>query len=123
MLALAPAPGGFTVAQLAAKVQQLTGQTDRADTTRQAAYDLKKLRGKHLVVKPGRSRRYHAPPDGLRTITALLVLRDQVIKPILAGVRVPRLGRKPTTWTPTDRHYEALRLEMTALFNDCGIAA
>jgi hypothetical protein len=123
VLALAPAPGGFTVAQLAAKVQQMTGQTDRDYTTRQAAYDLKKLRGKHLVVKPARSRRYHAPPEALRTITALLVLRDQVIRPILAGVRVPRRGRKPTTWTRTDQHYETLRLQMKALFNDCGIAA
>jgi hypothetical protein len=123
VLALAPTPGGFTVAQLAARVQQMTGQTDRAYTTRQAAYDLKKLRGKHLVVKAATSRRYHTPPEALRTITALLVLRDQVIAPILAGVRVPRLGRKPTTWTRTDQHYETLRIEMKALFSDLGIAA
>ncbi len=123
VLALAPAPGGFTVAQLTAKVQAMTGQTDRDYSTRQAAYDLKKLRGKDLVVKPGRSRRYHAPPDALRTITALLVLRDQVLRPILAGVRVPRRGRKPNTWTRTDQHYETLRIDMKALFNDCGIAA
>jgi hypothetical protein len=123
VLALAPSPGGFTAAQLTAKVQAMTGQTDRDYTTRQAAYDLKKLRGKHLVVKPGTSRRYHAPPDALRTITALLVLRDQVIRPILAGVRVPRRGRRPKTWTRADQHYETLRLEMTALFTDCGIAA
>jgi hypothetical protein len=51
------------------------------------------------------------------------VLRDQVITPVLAGVRVPRLGRKPTTWTRTDRHYEAIRLEVKALINDFGIAA
>jgi hypothetical protein len=123
VLALAPTPGGFTVAQLAARVQQMTGQTDRDYTTRQAAYDLKKLRGKHLVVKAATSRRYHTPPEALRTITALLVLRDQVIAPILAGVRVPRLGRKPTTWTRTDQHYETLRVEMKALFSDLGIAA
>jgi hypothetical protein len=123
VLALAPTPGGFTVAQLAAKVQQQTGQTDRDYTTRQAAYDLKKLRGKHLVVKAATSRRYHTSPEALRTITALLVLRDQVIAPILAGVRVPRLGRKPATWTRTDQHYETLRIEMKALFSDLGIAA
>jgi hypothetical protein len=51
------------------------------------------------------------------------VLRDQVITPILAGVRVPRRGRKPTTWTRTDQHYETRRLQMNALFSDCGIAA
>jgi hypothetical protein len=123
VLALSPAPGGFTVAQLAAKVQQQTGQTDRDYTTRQAAYDLKKLRGKGLVVKPSRSRRYHAPPQALRTITALLVLREQVIGPILAGVRVPRRGRKPATWTHTDQHYETLRLGMKTLLVDMGIAA
>jgi hypothetical protein len=123
VLALAAAPGGFTVAQLAAKVQQQTGQTDRDYTTRQAAYDLKKLRGKHLVVKPDRSRRYHAPPQALRAITALLVLREQVIGPILAGVRVPKRGRKPATWTRTDQHYECLRLGMKALLDDLGIAA
>ncbi len=104
--------------------QEGIGRVEAGPGTRQAAYDLKKLRGKHLVVKPGRPRRYHpAPPEALRTITALLVLRDQVIGPILAGVRVPRRGRKPNNWTCTDRHYEALRLEMKALFHDLGIAA
>jgi hypothetical protein len=51
------------------------------------------------------------------------VLRDQVVKPILAGVRVPRRGRKPATWTRTDQHYETLRLGMNALLDDLGIAA
>jgi hypothetical protein len=61
-------------------------------TIRQAAYDLRKLRGKQLIDKPGRTRRYRVPPDGARTITALLTLRDHVIPPILAGVRRPPHG-------------------------------
>ncbi len=36
----------------------------------------------------------------------LLTLREQVIRPILASVRSPRRGRKPTTWTQIDRDYE-----------------
>ena len=123
VLALAPSPGGFTVAQFTAKVQAMTGQTDRDYTTRQAAYDLKKLRGKDLVTKLGTARRYQAAPQSLRTIAALLVLRDQVIKPILAGIRTPRRGRKPNSWSSLDAHYETLRLDMQALFQDCGIAA
>ena len=91
--ALAPAPGGFTAAQHAARVRQITGQDGY--TTRRAAYDLRKLRGKQLIDKPGRTRRYHVPPDGARTIAALLTLRDHVIAPILAGVRSPLRGRKP----------------------------
>jgi hypothetical protein len=119
VLALAAAPAGFTVADLAAKVQAMSGPTGY--TIRQAAYDLRKLRGKDLVVKPGRSRRYQLPPQGARTIAALLALRDQVLGPILAGVRSPRLGRKPAHWTAVDRDYETLRIGMQTLFADLGI--
>jgi hypothetical protein len=96
----------------------------RADgyTTRQAAYDLRKLRGKNLLVKPGRSRRYQVPPGAARTITAFLALRDHVIAPILAGVRSPRPGRRPAHWTRIDRDYENLRIGMQSLFDDLGIA-
>jgi hypothetical protein len=52
----------------------MTRQID--DTIRQAAYGLRKLRGKDLVVKPGRSRRYQLPPPPARIITALLTLRE-----------------------------------------------
>jgi hypothetical protein len=119
VLALAAAPSGFTVADLTAKVQAMTGPTGY--TIRQAAYDLRKLRGKDLIVKPGRSRRYQVPPQAARTIAALLALRDQVIGPILASVRSPRLGRKPAHWTAIDRDYETLRISMQTLFHDLGI--
>ena len=118
-LALAPAPGGFTAAGHAAKVAAMTGLAGY--TTRQAAYDLRKLRAKQLVDKPGRTRRYHIPPQAARTITALLTLRDQVIAPILAGVRSPRMGRKPKIWTAVDRDYENLRTGMQTLFRHVGI--
>jgi hypothetical protein len=58
---------------------------------RRAAYDLKKLRRKGLVRKIGSSRRYETQADGLRAMTALVVLREKVIKPLLAaqpGARV-----------------------------------
>jgi len=78
-LALAPAPGGFIVAEHAARVRQITGH--HGYTIRQAAYDLRKLRGKQLVDKPGRTRRYHVPPPAARTISAMLTLRDHAIAP------------------------------------------
>ena len=39
----------------------MTGQTPEDYSFRQGAYDLRKLRGKQLVIKPGRTRRYHVP--------------------------------------------------------------
>jgi hypothetical protein len=58
-----------------------------------------------------------------RTITALLTLRDHVVAPIVAGVRSPRLGRKPGHWTAVDRDYEDLRIGMQSLFRHIGIEA
>jgi hypothetical protein len=120
-LALAAAPRGFTVAEHAARVQVMTGHDGY--TIRQAAYDLRKLRGKGLVSKPGRTRRYQVSPPAARTIAAILTLRDQVITPILAGIHSPRRGRKPAHWTRIDRDYETLRIGMQNLFHDLGITA
>jgi hypothetical protein len=120
-LTLAPAPNGFTVAEFTAKVHALTGVDHTGYTVRQAAYDVRKLGGKRLVDKPGRARRYHVGAPVARTIAALLTLRDQVIAPILAGVRSPKVGRKPAHWTRVDRDYERIRIDMQTLFNDLAI--
>ena len=79
----------------------MTGHTDY--TVRQAAYDLRKMRGKRLVDKPGRSRRYQLPAHAARTITALLSLCDHVIAPIMAGVRSHGWAANPKIWTAIDR--------------------
>jgi hypothetical protein len=95
------------------------GQVSRTTVSRIC----RELRGKQLISKVGSSRRYQVPPDGVRTIAALLTPRDQVIKPLLSGTRLLNRGRKPSTWTTLDQHYEQLRLDMQADFQDLGIAA
>lgn len=119
VIALAASPEGFSVAELTAKVAAISPEADY--TVRQAGYDLRKLRGHALVTKQGRARRYQVPDQAARTMTGLLVLREQVIAPILAGVRSPRLGRKPACWTAVDRDYETLRIGMQTLFEDLAI--
>jgi hypothetical protein len=121
-LALAVAPAGFTVAQFTAQVRAMTGQTPEDYSVRQGAYDLRKLRGKQLVIKPGRTRRYHVPDVAARTIAALLTVRDKVIAPLIAGIRTPRRGRPPKNWTNIDRDYETLRRDMQTLFNELAIS-
>jgi hypothetical protein len=123
VLALAPSPAGFSATDFRAKVQSMTGQSDGDYTPRQAAYDLKKLRAKDLITKLGRSRRYQLSPPSMRAITALLVLREHVIAPLLAGARTPPRASKPATWTLVDQHYQQLRLDMQPLFQELGIAA
>jgi hypothetical protein len=121
-LALALAPAGFTAAQFTAQVRAMTGQAPEDYSTRQGAYDLRKLRAKQLVTKPGRTRRYHTPDKAARIIAALLTIREKVIAPLIAGVRTPRRGRPPAHWTKVDRDYETLRRDMQTLFNDLAIS-
>ncbi len=107
----------------AADLEAVARPRQETSTDTVLPHDLRKLRGKGLADKPGRSRRYHIPPEAARTIAALLALHDHVIGPILAGVRSPRMGRKPKIWTGVDRRYESLRIGMQDLFHDLGIAA
>jgi hypothetical protein len=67
----------------------------RPYTPRQAAYDLKKLRGKKMVHKIENLRRYESVPDRLWEMTPLFVLREKVIKLVLAGAGKTRRGPKP----------------------------
>jgi hypothetical protein len=121
VLALACAPQGFSASQLAAKVRPILGSDDYQP--RQAAYDLKKLRGKDWVNKVGGSRRYQATAQGLRAMAALVTLLDKVIKPLLAGAGKPTPTRQPDHDGPVDRHYQAIQREMQGLFNTLGLAA
>lgn len=122
VISLAAAPDGFKVSDVAEKVREILAVDADAYTARQAAYDLKKLRGQNLVYKVGRSRRYRATSEGLPALVALLVLREKVIKPLLAGCGKPRRGPKPKNQHPIDAQYEALQQQMLNLFELIGIA-
>src|ERR1700681_867790 len=123
VIALSASADGFTAPALAAQVRALGNQSQSAHGPRHAAYDLKKLRGKQIVHRIGSTRRYEPIPSGLRAITALLVLRDKAIKPLLAAAQelTPACGgQKPCA---IDRHYQDLRLPQQGGFHDLGIAA
>jgi hypothetical protein len=66
VLALAASPDGFTVADMTARVHTMTGQAHATYNTRQAAYDLRKLRAKQLVGKLAGTRRYYLPGPAAR---------------------------------------------------------
>jgi hypothetical protein len=70
VLALSPSPGGFTAPQLAEQVRRLSQQDDSQYGSRRAAYDLKKLRGKQIVCRIGRTARYETIPQGARAMAA-----------------------------------------------------
>jgi hypothetical protein len=123
VLALSPSPGGFTASELAYQVRTLSQQSEAEYGPRRAAYDLKKFRGKQIVQRIAKTRRYESMPDGLKAVTALVVLRDKAIKPLLAAaqqLRPPRGAQNPTT---LDTHYAAIRVAMQGVFQELGLAA
>jgi hypothetical protein len=56
-------------------------------------------------------------------MTALLVLRDKAIKPLLAAAQPLRPRRGPHNPKPIDRHYAAIQTAMRGVFHELGLAA
>jgi hypothetical protein len=123
VVALSSSPSGFTASQLATQVRALSKESQSEYGPRRAAYDLKKLRAKHIIRRIGRTRRYEPVLTGLRAMTALLVLRNKAIKPLLAAAQQIRPTRGPQNPTAIDDHYEAIRVAMRGVFNELGVAA
>lgn len=122
-LNLSTAPKGFTASDLARQVNNLAVSSELNYGSRQAAYDLKKLRGKRLVDRIGSSHRYRSPAEGLRAIAGLVLIRDKVIKPLLASCGHHKRGPKPRNTTAIDAHYDRLQIDMQLLLEELGFAA
>lgn len=122
LVSLALSPTGFTASDLATKVRDILHLSPNAYQPRHAAYDLKKFRAKQWLRKIDQSRRYEATPTGLQTMSALLILREKVIKPVLAGAAKPKPGPKPQHPTLLDTLYRAIQVAIHNLFQALGVA-
>ena len=86
-------------------------------------YDVKKLRGQQIVPRIGKTRRYESIPKGLRAIAALVVLRNEAIKPLLAAAQELRPSCGAQNPSVLDAHYDAIRIALRGVFQELGIAA
>ena len=100
-------------------MHDLTGAT-RDYSIRQAAYDLRKLRGKQLVDKPGRTRRYQVrhPPHAPSPPCSPSATRSS---PRSSPGAQPAHGTQTRALTHVDRDYERIRIDMQTLINDLAI--
>lgn len=125
IVALSSLPCELSSGELTAKVREHTGWTETVYGPRQASYDLKKLRGKGLMERVTKSRRYEATELGLRTMAAVAVLRENVFKPILAKAckPEPHSPLPPENRGPLEDHYHAIQHEVRNLFRTLKIPA
>jgi hypothetical protein len=88
-------------------------------TTRQAAYDLRKLRGKtsssSRAASAATKSRPMPPAPSPPCWHCATTSSPRSLRPHL------RRGRMPACWTQIDRDYENLRTGMQTLFHDLGI--
>ncbi len=123
VLALSATPNGFSASALAEHVRRQTTDSSQDYRARQAAYDLKKFRGKELIRLVGKSRRYEPTPDGLRLISALIVLRERIVEPLTRGIVTVESTQPATNPTPLDQRYQSIREQMHEVFRQLGLAA
>ena len=120
VLLLSCRAGGFRSEHLAARVSEILGQ---AYTSRQASYDLKKLRGKSWVERVGKTQRYVASAESLRAMTAAVLLREKVLLPLLSENHRPIHRRPRNSLEKLSRHYLILQHDLQQLLPLLGIAA
>ena len=124
LLGLSAQPFGFTCAQLAAHVQGQGSGSSNPYSLRQAAYDLQKFVGRKLVGFFGSSnRRYRMLPAGLRTLSALLLLQDQLLEPLLASSANKRSLWMEGAESSLDSVYQQLCGNMSQVLQHLGFAA
>ena len=124
ILALSIGPSGFSASQVAGHVRAQHTAGNFEYGSRQAAYDLQKFQCKGLVCRPRKRRRYSAQSEKLKAISALLVMRDRLLIPLLAAAankQSESCGNPEIQ--PADQLYLDARSTMYRLLQHLGVAA
>ena len=73
---------------------------------------------KEMVRRVGKTQKYEPTSTGFRAMTALLVLRDKVLKPLLAASTETYPAHGAQNPRNLGRHYEAIRAGMQGVFRE-----
>ena len=111
--ALAIKPGGYTLKEVSSLVKErLDKKQARGYTTAKAAYDVRKLRGKGLLEKVEKSRRYKTTKKGIGTIVTVLALTQKIIPTVLSSINKYVVSEDPVEMQNIDSMYLNIRNEI-----------
>ena len=90
-------------------------------TPAKAAYDIRRLRGKGLVVKIEKSRKCKTTRKGMETIVLLLVLMQKTISTVLSSMNKDAMSDNPEEMQTIDKTYINIRNEVKMIHQLSGV--
>jgi hypothetical protein len=108
--ALAIKPAGYTAKDISILMKERLDKKQAKDyTPAKAAYDIRKLRGKALVEKIEKSRRYKTTKKGMETIITVLALTQKIIPTVLSSINKDVVSDNPDEMQNVDKIYMKIR--------------
>lgn len=95
VLALSMKPCGYFIGDVVVKMKERFAGKYGDYTIKNAAYDIRKLRGKGLVKKLKDTRKYVTTPKGIQNIVAILALVQKQLPCVLSVINKPSVGNDP----------------------------
>jgi hypothetical protein len=124
VVALAIKPNGYTAKDIAILMKERLDKKQAKDyTPAKAAYDMRKLRGKGLVVKIEKSRKYKTTKKGMETIIAVLAFTQKTMPSILSSINKDVLSDNPEEMQNIDKIYMNIRNEIKEINQQYGMKA
>lgn len=121
VLELAIKPSGFTSKEVASKYESIGQLSKGSYNARQAAYDLRKLKEKGIVFRKENSRKYRITAKGVAMIVAIIIIREKLFKPIVAGITKKKLTPSPQNLSKVDQLYISVRDKILDMCNHYGV--
>ncbi|MCK5266653.1 MAG: hypothetical protein KAR07_00670 [Spirochaetes bacterium] len=122
VVTLAIKPNGYTAKDVAILMKERMDKKQVKDySPAKAAYDVRKLRGKGLVVKIGKSRKYKTTKKGMETILAVLVLTQKTMPTILSSINKEAVPDNHEKIQNIDNIYMNIRNEIREIHQQYGL--
>lgn len=121
VLALSMKPCGYSITDVATKMQEKVGSKKENYTSRNAAYDIRKLRGKGLVKKQKGTRRYITTQKGAQNIVAILALVQKQLPCVLSATNKISISNNPQVISIFDNCCLNIRKEINQINQIMGI--
>lgn len=122
VVTLAIKPNGYTAKDIAILMKEKGDKKQVKDySPAKAAYDVRKLRGKGLVEKIGKSRKYKTTKKGMETILAVLVLTQKTMPTILSSINKEAEPDNHENIHNINKIYMNIRNEIREIYQQYGL--